>query len=1123
MVSKQKIFKRYQGTDPLSCLHLAFLVQRDLKEIDIPIPKKLDDKEELRYCKEQFLRYAKIVETPEEGDLVFFVDSKNESRPHIGTIFKDSKGKDVVFHSGDGTNGQGFRARVDPLEIISRPFDIVFYINFDKKNPGVDPKDLPNLEDAGFVDLILAIASIIAGATIETTAYLILAQIAIATIGYLYHQQQAEDQAEANRFNTAQSYSLTGTRNSVRPYENMAVVCGRYRMVPTLGAVPYTRTIHRELTRWYGILHLGVNDVTIPTLDLDGNTIDPIRVGPSELSDISDSSVRSLSGPYHSQGPFPASIERDTVHDLTKYNSIAPTSTQPETPSATGRGRQRTNFVYRTNPTILSHRIFLAPNRSVRLQIPAGTYIISRMERYYSKTVEVLATEIQLPGQIRGEPNEVIELNTALRSSIVIAANGLGGTALVSEGHPLFPSTSIVSQVESSRYIFNPPTTGNTRTGGRDVSFRNFNPGPDVDLLYATTDLDITFNTPTELDPTNSSGSYDVWMFSHPGASQTRVFREQEIATTKINDVFSENTVTLEGQEFTNSDWRIFTIEAPTGLKGIEFNTGVRLSRQDNEGRLRFVDVTMDVRIAYGGTNPRVETNGLFANTPSAGLAIDGASWNRPGDLTTPFVDGYDDPIIQSTSNGSITFRQNNPAVTFPRNWAIRFGNFQRRFTRYHIAFRRRDAVSNSSSTQNRFFISGIVGHRLEDQTDYSYQNRLGILLEASESLQGSPGRITVEVQGRCPIVDTVTRGGVTFRAWRDLFNYSQALENEATYASPNTFYHDQTSNPAAWFRHFLLGRRNSAGELLYGLGLPPEKIDHTSLREWYEYCENPRGRTGTVPRDEKLQVNCVYEAGRTNYDVLLHLAGIGEARITEENGKIGVWIDRAIPGQTSRATFTEDDIVADSFRDVSDSRIVTDGIAYEFHDRDSDYILQTEVVPNPAAESPSGAQIRTPGLSEAPRSLNLFGVTNATQARRAAVRAAHLAVARNRKVRVAVSSGNFHLTVGDIVTVEHRSFGKDEQGMPRSEQFIIDSIKYRDIMMELGLLRNSLPPPSARDDGYLGPVIPTELLPLDDDEHTDPPLAGARGTPTNDGAIPPTPAGTVDLTIEPDVVEGAL
>ena len=136
MVTKQKIFKRYQGTQPKSCLHLAFLIQRDLKDIQIPLPTDPNDAEQKKVCVKELLRYAKIVEKPEDGDAVFLVDSKGGIRPHIGTVFKDSKGKDVIFHSGEISNGQGFRARTDPLDKIARPFDVKFYIQFRQKESG---------------------------------------------------------------------------------------------------------------------------------------------------------------------------------------------------------------------------------------------------------------------------------------------------------------------------------------------------------------------------------------------------------------------------------------------------------------------------------------------------------------------------------------------------------------------------------------------------------------------------------------------------------------------------------------------------------------------------------------------------------------------------------------------------------------------------------------------------------------------------------------------------------------------------------------------------------------------------------------------------------------------------
>ena len=689
-------------------------------------------------------------------------------------------------------------------------------------------------------------------------------------------------------------------------------------------------------------------------------------------------------------------------------------------------------------------------------------------------------------------------MTSSIRSAILLAANGIGGSAIVSEGHSAFPSTEIISQVESSRWIFR-PQTGNLRRDERNVAFRNFNPGPHVDLLYAAEDIDIEIQTPVEADPNSPSGNYEVWMFSHPGAADTRVFIEDLNPTAAINNIFSENTTTIEGQEFVDSDWRIYTIEAPTGLRGIDFNTGVRLSRQNSNGGFSYVNLTMDVRVAYGGTNPRVVTNDPTDTSPAAGLAIDGASWARP-DLVDPFADSFDDWLITSQGAGTVTFRHNNPGITFPRNWGIEIGNFQRGHSRYHIAIRRRDSLSANSETQNRFSVTSINGHRLGDQTDYSYQNRLAMVLEASSSLQGTPGRITVEVQGLCPIVRT--RTGQSFDTWSDLFISNQEQENEAIYVSPSPAYFYPTSNPAAWFRHFLLGRKNEAGELLYGLGLSPDQIDHRSLREWYDYCE-----------EENLQVNCIYEAGRTKYDVLLHLASVGEAQLTEGTGKIGVFIDRALPGLTPIATYTEADVVANSFRDVNDTRRVTDGIEYEFHNAANDYILQTETVPNPLTLSTGGARIRPGGLTEVPRTLNLFGVTNAIQARRAAVRESHLEEARNRQVRIALAEENFHLTVGDIISLNHRDLGRMPDGEPRSEIFIVESIRYRNGMMELGLLRNSLPHPDDVPADYRGPTIPRELLPMDQGG-TAPP-AGGRGDPQG--------ATGVDLTVMPDVVEGTL
>ena len=186
----------------------------------------------------------------------------------------------------------------------------------------------------------------------------------------------------------------------------MAVVCGRYRMVPTLGAIPYTRTATRETSRWHGILHLGVNVIRIADRTPDGLTeIDPIRVGATDLSDIPNSAVRSISGEFFaSEAAFPEYLLKDSISYLSRYSAIPTSYPRPVDRFPTSPGEQVTNFVYRNNPSIFSRKIRLRENRRVRIQIPAGTYIVDRVSLYRSKAVTTTTDSIQLPGAVRGTP-----------------------------------------------------------------------------------------------------------------------------------------------------------------------------------------------------------------------------------------------------------------------------------------------------------------------------------------------------------------------------------------------------------------------------------------------------------------------------------------------------------------------------------------------------------------------------------------------------------------------------------------------------------------------------------------------------------------------------------------------
>ena len=91
-----------------------------------------------------------------------------------------------------------------------------------------------------------------------------------------------------------------------------------------------------------------------------------------------------------------------------------------------------------------------------------------------------------------------------------------------------------------------------------------------------------------------------------------------------------------------------------------------------------------------------------------------------------------------------------------------------------------------------------------------------------------------------------------------------------------------------------------------------------------------------------------------------------------------------------------------------------------------------------------------------------------------------------------------------------------------------MESVRYRDGMLELGLLRNSLPRPSDVPADYRGPTIPLELLPLDDPEHEDPPTDLQVFSKISVAVELDHSAAAVMLEqsisqFEPDVAEGAL
>ena len=346
-------------------------------------------------------------------------------------------------------------------------------------------------------------------------------------------------------------------------------------------------------------------------------------------------------------------------------------------------------------------------------------------------------------------------------------------------------------------------------------------------------------------------------------------------------------------------------------------------------------------------------------------------------------------------SNGTFTIGGNNMNL-------IRFRLTQQLpSNKYEFRVRRVTKDSSDSRATSEISLDNAVAFISRSGDKYIGQVRKSIRVKASGQLQGQIGKYNALVRARCFKYD----GGAT-----------------------GTYTWDFSSNPADCFLYFLRGlfvnptTSNTGtssgiyngvdinnGERLFGAGVVDDQIDFDSLQDWWNFCDT-----------NSLEFNGILNKNSNVYDTLSSIASIGRASISFVSGKFGVVYENS--SQIPIAVFGMENMLAGSFRVSYINERLPDEIKVTYLDSNAEW-SQNEV------------SALSEGVVNATRSqtVNMWGITNKTQAQKEANILAARQFYQRRLINFETDAEGFILSRGDVILLSHDVTSWDESFRPVS------------------------------------------------------------------------------------------
>lgn len=259
------------------------------------------------------------------------------------------------------------------------------------------------------------------------------------------------------------------------------------------------------------------------------------------------------------------------------------------------------------------------------------------------------------------------------------------------------------------------------------------------------------------------------------------------------------------------------------------------------------------------------------------------------------------------------------------------------------------------------------------DEADYEEQNRFAVSMKASGQLNGVIDELNALVYAKHPYFD------IGDDEWKT--DRSDWIE---------------TSNPASIFVYLALGLRNSAGELLFGLGFEPSQLDLDRLADWWAWCDT-----------NELTCNYIFDTEISMVEALNLVARCGRASLSLQTGKLGVVFDQE--NKPVVQTFGMSNILKDSFGVEYITEKLADQITVQFRNEEQDYQLDSVTVD----VDPSATALN-------PVTIEIEGLTN----KEMAFKEANLIAARQfynrRRIYFETDLEGFICERGDVIQINH-------------------------------------------------------------------------------------------------------
>jgi len=318
--------------------------------------------------------------------------------------------------------------------------------------------------------------------------------------------------------------------------------------------------------------------------------------------------------------------------------------------------------------------------------------------------------------------------------------------------------------------------------------------------------------------------------------------------------------------------------------------------------------------------------------------------------------------IILATG-GAVTFTNSGPKIA--RRWLYRTvtqGQYEVRLRRVPQALDT-DSFANVKATWLQLL------SMQPDEADYSNRMRLGLRIRATAQISGRVETLSAMVANLIPV-------------WNGSMEVIQ-----------------QSSNPGHLYIWFLRGAFALDGSKRYGAGLSDDEIDLDGIREWAVWCD-----------DNDLTFNAIIDTPQTIYETLQQISAAGRASPQIALTKMSVVFDEEarLPIQA----FGMASIIKDSFKVTYVSDNIATEVVVSYIDEDREYEkneVRQKVV-----------NLQNEILPANPINVELFGVTNLSQAGRQANLIAASYVFRRRMIEFAVDLENLIATRGDVILIGH-------------------------------------------------------------------------------------------------------